>query len=121
MEGFTFYQEEGRPFQGRKLEKMRSFLEQQGLDLDEKVQYSVILDTGEGKIAACGSRQGNVLKCIAVDPQFQGEGLMVKLMNRIMKKKEAAPAPAPAPSREEQLLAEIRDLLREHKERESAK
>lgn len=46
---------------------------------------------------------------------------MVKLMNRIMKKKEAAPAPAPAPSREEQLLAEIRDLLREHKERESAK
>ena len=85
MEGFTFYQEEGRPFLGRKLEKMRSFLERQGLDLDEKIQYSVILYTGEGKIAACGSRQGNVLKCIAVDPQFQGEGLMVKLMSSLMK------------------------------------
>ena len=85
MEGFTFYQEEGRPFRGRKLEKMRSFLTQQGLDLEEKVQYSVILGTGEGKIAACGSRQGNVLKCIAVDPLFQGEGLMVKLVSSLIK------------------------------------
>ena len=38
---------------------------------------------------------------------------MVKMMNRIIKKKEAAPAPVPAPSKEEQLLAEIRDLLKE--------
>lgn len=43
--------------------------------------------------------------------------LMVKLMNRLMKKKEAAPAPAAAPvmSKEEQLLSEIRDLLKEQK------
>ncbi len=44
--------------------------------------------------------------------------LMVKLMNRVAKKKAeapAAPAPAPAPSKEEQLLAEIRDLLREQR------
>lgn len=43
--------------------------------------------------------------------------LMVKLMNHLTKKKETpAPAPAsapePAPSKEEQLLAEIRDLLK---------
>lgn len=43
--------------------------------------------------------------------------LMVKLMNRLIKKKEAAPAPAPAPapSKEEILLTEIRDLLKERK------
>lgn len=43
--------------------------------------------------------------------------MMVKLMNRLMKKKEAAPAPAPAPapSKEELLLTEIRDLLKEQK------
>ncbi len=43
--------------------------------------------------------------------------LMVKLMNRLMKKKEEAPAPAAAPvmSKEEQLLTEIRDLLKEQK------
>ncbi|MDE5621705.1 MAG: large conductance mechanosensitive channel protein MscL [Alistipes sp.] len=45
--------------------------------------------------------------------------LMVKLMNRLIKKKAAeapaAPAPEPAPSKEELLLTEIRDLLREQK------
>ena len=43
--------------------------------------------------------------------------MMVKLMNRLMKKKEEAPAPAAEPvlSKEEQLLTEIRDLLKEQK------
>ena len=41
--------------------------------------------------------------------------LMVKLMNRLIRKKAAAPAPAPAPSKEAVLLAEIRDLLRDRK------
>ena len=44
---------------------------------------------------------------------------MVKLMNRIARKKEAAPAPAPAPvpTKEELLLTEIRDLLKEQQKR----
>lgn len=43
--------------------------------------------------------------------------LMVRLMNRLIRKKEAAPAPAAAPvlSKEEQLLTEIRDLLKEQR------
>ena len=43
--------------------------------------------------------------------------LMVKLMNRLMKKKEEAPAPEAAPvlTKEETLLTEIRDLLKEQK------
>lgn len=42
--------------------------------------------------------------------------LMVKLMNRLMKKKEETPAPAaPVLSKEEMLLTEIRDLLKEQK------
>ena len=44
--------------------------------------------------------------------------LMVKMMNKLKKKEEekpAAPAPEPAPSKEEVLLAEIRDLLKEKK------
>jgi large conductance mechanosensitive channel len=44
--------------------------------------------------------------------------MMVKMMNKIVKKEEAkpaAPAPAPAPSKEELLLTEIRDLLKEKK------
>ncbi len=44
--------------------------------------------------------------------------LVVKTMNRLMKKKEeepAAPAAPPEPSAEEKLLSEIRDLLKEKK------
>ena len=39
--------------------------------------------------------------------------MMVKAMNSLKKKEEAAPAAPPAPSNEEKLLAEIRDLLQQ--------
>jgi large conductance mechanosensitive channel len=38
--------------------------------------------------------------------------LMIKAMNSVKKKEEAAPATPPAPSNEEKLLTEIRDLLK---------
>ena len=38
---------------------------------------------------------------------------MVKAVNSLHRKKEAAPPPPPKPTREEQLLTEIRDLLKE--------
>ena len=38
---------------------------------------------------------------------------LVKAVNRLHRKKEAAPPPPPQPSREEVLLTEIRDLLKE--------
>lgn len=39
--------------------------------------------------------------------------MLVKVMNTLKKKEEAAPAAPPAPSAQEQLLAEIRDLLKQ--------
>ncbi len=39
--------------------------------------------------------------------------LVVKGMNRLKKKEESKPAPPPQPSREEMLLTEIRDILRQ--------
>lgn len=41
--------------------------------------------------------------------------LMVKLMNKLIRKRAAVPAPEPAPTKEEVLLREIRDLLKERK------
>jgi large conductance mechanosensitive channel len=38
--------------------------------------------------------------------------LVIKAMNSLKKKEEAAPAPPPAPSAEQLLLTEIRDLLK---------
>lgn len=41
--------------------------------------------------------------------------LMIKAINSFHKKKEEAPAAPPAPSKEETLLTEIRDILKEKK------
>jgi large conductance mechanosensitive channel len=41
--------------------------------------------------------------------------LVVKLINRLKKQKAEAPTPVPAPTKEELLLTEIRDLLKERK------
>lgn len=38
--------------------------------------------------------------------------LFVKLINKLKKKEATQPAPPPAPTKEEQLLSEIRDLLK---------
>jgi large conductance mechanosensitive channel len=37
---------------------------------------------------------------------------MIKAVNKFQKKEQAKPVPPPAPSREETLLAEIRDILK---------
>lgn len=41
--------------------------------------------------------------------------MMIRAINKMKKKEEAAPAPPPEPTKEEQLLGEIRDLLRDRK------
>ncbi len=41
--------------------------------------------------------------------------LVIKAYNKLKKKEEAAPAPPPEPSKEEVLLEEIRDILKEKK------
>jgi large conductance mechanosensitive channel len=41
--------------------------------------------------------------------------LVIKAYNKMKKKEEAAPAPPPEPSKEEVLLEEIRDILKEKK------
>ncbi|MEG0795369.1 MAG: large-conductance mechanosensitive channel protein MscL [Odoribacter sp.] len=41
--------------------------------------------------------------------------MFIKLMNGMKKKEETLPAPPPAPTKEEELLTEIRDLLKGNK------
>ena len=65
--------------QGRKLEQWEAFLRRCGLEPDHGVQTTALL-WEDGALAACGSRQDNVLKCIAVDPARQGEGLTATLL-----------------------------------------
>jgi [citrate (pro-3S)-lyase] ligase len=76
-------QQTGFPFCGETLEELRGFLKQKGLKYDEGIEYSVILRE-EGRIAASGSLDGRVLKCIAVSPEFQGSGTAATIVTELI-------------------------------------
>ena len=65
MEYSQFYEEYGHPFTGRKRRRLEEFLRRMNLSYDEGVQYTVNLVTQDGEIAATGSLQHNVIKCVA--------------------------------------------------------
>lgn len=61
---------------------LKAFLEEQGLSLDNDVEYSMAITDG-GKIVATGSFAGRVLKCIAVCEECKGSGLSEKVMTHL--------------------------------------
>ncbi|MDR1903678.1 MAG: [citrate (pro-3S)-lyase] ligase [Treponema sp.] len=73
----------GYPFRGEALEEMRRFLNACGIGYDEGVDFSVCIMDG-GRIAAAGSLDGGVLKCIAVSPDYQGEGLAAQVTTELV-------------------------------------
>ena len=68
--------------QGTKKEQWIRFLKRQGLEADLSVE-STVLVWEDGELIATASRQDNVLKCIAIDPAFQGEGLTATLLTQL--------------------------------------
>lgn len=80
----TFYEEYGYPFKGSKLKILIDFLYDQGLTYDEGIEFTVNLCDSKGNIAATGSLEGNILKCIAVSDVFQGEGLSTKIVTTLI-------------------------------------
>lgn len=76
----VFYEEYGYPMKGKKLEKLIQFLKEEQLTYDEGIEFTVNLVDSKGNIAATGSLEGKILKCIAVSDSFQGEGLAAKIV-----------------------------------------
>ena len=74
----------GAPFRGAALEKLKDFLGGCGIRYDDAVAFSVCLCEGDA-IAATGSLDGNVLKCIAVSPARQNEGLTATVVTELIK------------------------------------
>ena len=72
------------PLSGFMREQTRAFLGDAGLDWDETVQASINL-VEDGVICATGSRRDNVLKCIAVSKQHEGEGLTATIVTELIK------------------------------------
>lgn len=76
------YTESVKQLTGAKRSQWIAFLAQAGLKAEEDTEQTVLI-WDDGQIIACGSRKGNLLKCIAVDPGRQGEGLTASLLTAL--------------------------------------
>lgn len=85
-------------------------------------QFAVTLRDAQGDIPAVVMHYGvfiqNVFDFIIVAFAIF---MAIKLMNKLNRKKEETPAAPPAPTKEEVLLSEIRDLLKEQNNRSDRK
>lgn len=76
--------ETARPFTGTALRRLVSFLHEAGLDYDDRVSFSVCV-YDEDELVATGSRDGAILKCIAVKADRQGEGLTATVLTELLR------------------------------------
>ncbi|CAB1252794.1 [Citrate [pro-3S]-lyase] ligase [Ruminococcaceae bacterium BL-6] len=74
----------GRPVAGELKKKTIRFLREASLDFDESAEFTVCL-MENGEILATGSRQGKVLKCLAVLKDIRGSGLAARIVTELVK------------------------------------
>lgn len=72
----------GRPYTGFARREVEAFLHKMELDYDEGVEFTVTLWEND-ELIGTGSLDGGVLKCIAVDPAHQGEGLTATIVSEL--------------------------------------
>ena len=68
--------------QGRSEKAWTQLLTRCALEPDRNIQSTVLIWDGN-ILTAAGSRQENLLKCIAVDDRYQGEGLTATLLTQL--------------------------------------
>lgn len=73
---------------GEKREVWRQFLARAGLKIEEDTHQTVMVWDGD-ELIATGSRKGHILKCIAVDPARQGEGLTASVLTALKQEAHA--------------------------------
>lgn len=64
-------------------QEVDSFLQRHDLILEKDVDFTLAIFENES-IIGTGSLSGNVLKCIALDPNYQGEGLANKIISMLI-------------------------------------
>ena len=67
---------------GKKKLAWEALLRQEGLTPDENVEITCLV-WDDDKLVATGSRQENLIKCVAVDSAYQGQGLTATLMTEL--------------------------------------
>ena len=67
---------------GQKQKLWEALLKSAQLEPDDRLDSTLLIWEG-GELIATGSRQGNLLKCIAVDAAHQGEGLTATVLTQL--------------------------------------
>ena len=73
----------------RTLAKVQALLEKVDITLDEHLDYTCAIFDEEGNVIATGSAFGSTLRCFAVDPGHQGEGLLNEVITHLMEDRMA--------------------------------
>ncbi|MBR4701508.1 MAG: [Oscillospiraceae bacterium] len=68
----------------RTMAKVKALLERVDITLDEHLDYTCAVFDEEGEPIATGSAFGPTLRCFAVDPAHQGEGLLNEVITHLM-------------------------------------
>ena len=72
------------PRDARTLAKIKALLERVDITLDEHLDYVCAIFDEEGEPIATGSAFGSTLRCFAVHPAHQGEGLLNEIITHLM-------------------------------------
>ena len=72
------------PSDKRTMAKIRALLERVDITLDEHLDYTCAIFDEDGAPIATGSAFGPTLRCFAVDPAHQGEGLLNEIITHLM-------------------------------------
>ena len=83
---YGYTQQLASPLRGRGLEELKDFLARMDLTYAPGIEHTALIRDGEGEIAATASLEGNVIKCVAVDPAGQGQGLTAPLLTALRQK-----------------------------------
>lgn len=73
-----------RPNDKRSSRQMDELLQQEGIERDKNLDYSVGLFDEDYNLAATGSCYCNTLRCLAVSSAHQGEGLMNRIISHLV-------------------------------------
>lgn len=69
----------------KEIEEVQEFLKRFELQYDSSVDYTIVAREG-AKVVATASKGKNVVKCFAIDNQYQGEGLSTQLLTNLINK-----------------------------------
>ncbi len=69
----------------KEVEEVQEFLKRFELQYDSSVDYTIVAREG-AKVVATASKGKNIVKCFAIDNQYQGEGLSTQLLTNLINK-----------------------------------